>query len=351
MRTRRSDFLVAVLVTLLIGTVVRFTKESRITHADAPSNPATEQTQHFAARVNVTQHHFALRSDAHAKTERRVLSVNQSLERQTSRTDIRPVAYAHSGIQALRSLPTGNLVQAPEIPTAPTPPTLPDATISEPGRFTVSGTISISGDLPSERALPLDSVCAANYARRFPGRAPTTRFFVTEDGGLGDVFVTVLGIESPANEVELPKHTITQEGCWLSPYVSACRTGQTIQFISKDDSLFSLMSSSRPNSGNPVFHATILPGAPPIRTSFAEPEEFLRFKSDINPWMFAYVSLVDHPYFAITSPKGNYSIPDLPPGTYQIKARHRKAGALIQDLTITDSDATVAFNFAYVEED
>ena len=41
--------------------------------------------------------------------------------------------------------------------------------------------------------------------------------------------------------------------------------------------------------------------------------------------MFAYVTVVDHPYFAVTGKDGTFTIKNVPPGKYKIVALHRKA--------------------------
>ena len=42
--------------------------------------------------------------------------------------------------------------------------------------------------------------------------------------------------------------------------------------------------------------------------SFDKPEVLVRMKCDVHPWMFAYVGVVDHPYFAVTDKDGNFKI-------------------------------------------
>jgi hypothetical protein len=39
------------------------------------------------------------------------------------------------------------------------------------------------------------------------------------------------------------------------------------------------------------------------------------------------VTVVDHPYFAVTDKDGNFTIKDVPAGKYTITAAHRKAAA------------------------
>ena len=68
--------------------------------------------------------------------------------------------------------------------------------------------------------------------------------------------------------------------------------------------------------------------------SFDKTELFLRFKCDIHPWMFSYVSIFDHPYFVVSNEKGEFALPLPPPGRYVLEAMHRKAGRASKEIVI-----------------
>jgi uncharacterized protein (DUF2141 family) len=61
---------------------------------------------------------------------------------------------------------------------------------------------------------------------------------------------------------------------------------------------------------------------------------FVKFKCEVHPWMFAWVSVFDHPYFAISAKDGTFKIANVPPGKYTIKAFHRKAGEATQQIEV-----------------
>jgi hypothetical protein len=63
--------------------------------------------------------------------------------------------------------------------------------------------------------------------------------------------------------------------------------------------------------------------------------------------MFAYMSVLSHPFFAVSDKDGNYKLPaGLPPGTYVLAARHQKAGEIQQTCKITPNRGMVTdFNF------
>lgn len=73
-----------------------------------------------------------------------------------------------------------------------------------------------------------------------------------------------------------------------------------------------------------------------VEKSFTLPEVFVRIKCDVHPWMFAYIGVVPHPYFAVTDREGVFHLPrNLPLGRYTLAARHLKAGELTQELVVS----------------
>jgi len=42
--------------------------------------------------------------------------------------------------------------------------------------------------------------------------------------------------------------------------------------------------------------------------------------------MFAYVTIVEHPFFAVTDGTGRFAIPEPPPGNHTVRFHHRRAG-------------------------
>ncbi len=42
----------------------------------------------------------------------------------------------------------------------------------------------------------------------------------------------------------------------------------------------------------------------------------MKFQCDVHPWMFAWVSLFDSPYFAVSGPDGKFAHKNVPAGKY-----------------------------------
>ena len=84
----------------------------------------------------------------------------------------------------------------------------------------------------------------------------------------------------------------------------------------------------------------------------AKPEHAIYIKCDVHPWMKSYVSVFDHPYFAVTNDIGYYKIDNIPPGTYEVIAWQEKFKdkTLKASVTISDGDTGTAQDFTFVRE-
>ena len=61
--------------------------------------------------------------------------------------------------------------------------------------------------------------------------------------------------------------------------------------------------------------------------------------------MFAYVCVMEHPFYAVSGEDGTFKISDLPPGKYVIEALHRKAGAQTREITVGTDNVVADFTF------
>jgi hypothetical protein len=91
-------------------------------------------------------------------------------------------------------------------------------------------------------------------------------------------------------------------------------------------------------AGNDEKNQAQAPNGPDLTFSFSKPENFLKFKCDVHPWMFAWVTVVDNPYFAVSGKDGSFKIANVPPGKYKLQAAHRKAGTVTKDIEVKDGE-------------
>ena len=119
------------------------------------------------------------------------------------------------------------------------------------------------------------------------------------------------------------------------------QTGQKITIKNSDPCIHNVHTTSK--NGNVEHNDAQMPGSPDLTYSFDKPEDFMKFQCDVHPWMFAWVTIVDSPYFAVSDKDGKFTIKNVPPGKYTITAKHRKLGTETLDVEVKDSDVTVSF--------
>jgi hypothetical protein len=188
-----------------------------------------------------------------------------------------------------------------------------------------------------------DPKCGALHSKPI-----TTRHYVVDKaGGLANVLVFV---KSGLAEKNFPTPSdaplLDQVGCEYTPYVMGVMVNQKFKIKNSDPTLHNVHATPKPGSANKEFNF-----AQPVKDmvsekSFPAPEVPVRFKCDVHPWMFAYVGVFEHPFFAVTDKEGNFKISGLPNGKYTIEAHHQKTHmanpGITQEITV-DGNKTVEF--------
>ncbi len=205
----------------------------------------------------------------------------------------------------------------------------------------ITGTITLKGTPPAEKDIaPLkdDPNCGKLHTT-----TPTTHFYVVgSKGELADVIVSLQGVGPKPGGGSAPAAVIDQKGCEYLPSIFAVQTEQKITVKNSDPVLHNVHTVPTVD-GNAEKNQAQAPAGPDLTFSFAKSENFLKFKCDVHPWMFAWVSVFDHPYFAVSGKDGAFKIANVPPGKYKIQAAHRKAGVVAQDIEVKDGGATADF--------
>ncbi len=210
----------------------------------------------------------------------------------------------------------------------------------------ITGVITLKGTPPAETDLaPYISAnpdCAAMYQGK---KMPTTLFYVVgPKGEFADVVVSLKGVTGKSTGAGAPPAVLDQKGCVYTPQILAIQTGQKLM-VKNSDMCIHNVDCTPTVSGNEPHNDVQMAGAPDLTYTFAKPEMFITFKCDVHPWMRAWVSVIDSPYFSVSDKDGKFVIKNVPPGKYTIEANHRKLGAQTQDVEVADKDVTVNFTF------
>jgi len=195
----------------------------------------------------------------------------------------------------------------------------------------ISGAITLKGTPPPEKEItPIqaDANCSKLYTA-----LPKTRFYaVGPNQELADVFVTLKGISGKSTGASAPPAVLDQRGCLYSAYVMAIQTDQKL-LVKNSDPVAHNIHPSPVVPGNKEDNKMQVPNGPDLTFSFQKPEIFLKVLCNVHTWMFAYICVVDHPYFAVSDKDGKYMIKNVPDGKYTLEVYHRKAAPSASPVT------------------
>ena len=207
----------------------------------------------------------------------------------------------------------------------------------------IAGVITLKGTPPAEKEIsPLkeDANCGAAYATM-----PTTHFYVVDaKGELADVVVSLKGVTGQSTGASAPPVVVDQKGCLYLPQILAIQTGQKL-VVKNSDACIHNVHAIPVVPGNPESNQAQMPGGADLTYTFEKPEMFLKFKCDVHPWMFAWVSVFDSPYFCISDKDGKFVIKNVPPGKYTVEAAHRKLGTQTLEVEVKAGDVAANFTF------
>jgi uncharacterized membrane protein/plastocyanin len=194
----------------------------------------------------------------------------------------------------------------------------------------ISGTITFTGTPPQGKKLSLPSGCKE-------GGAAYTDEVIVNNGKLENALVRVVkGLEGKSFKKDIPIEPVVlnQKNCIYHPRVAAARVGQEVIFVNSDPVFHNVRSISKDNE---KFNLAMPKKDQRISKRFDKPEFFVQAKCSIHPWMEANLAIMDHPFFAVTDVKGQFTIKNLPVGTYTIEVWHEVFGVQTKEITVTET--------------
>jgi carboxypeptidase family protein len=197
------------------------------------------------------------------------------------------------------------------------------------GAATIKGVVKFEGIPPKAR--PISMVADPSCAKQHFGHILTGEVVADSTGGLQNALVFIAdGVGDRTFDPPTEPVVISQKGCLYQPHVLAVRANQPFEVVNDDPTVHNIHPTP---ANNREWNKAELPGAR-VEEAFAREEIAIPVKCNIHPWMRGYIAVLKNPYFAVTKQDGSFDLPNLPPGTYTIKAWHEKQGTATQTITI-----------------
>lgn len=192
---------------------------------------------------------------------------------------------------------------------------------------TVRGTIRVEGTAPAPRVARVTSdeaVCGEG----------TSDDGVAAGAGVGNAVVWLEGVTTGKRRNRLRRYELNQQRCVLEPRVQAVDAPGTINVHSHDPIAHRTRFIAQPAG-------TVLSVARVVDAGQVVPDEraaarvgLVEVRCEVHPWTQGWLAVFDHPYYAVTSADGAFTIDEVPPGTYTLVVWHERGERTTQQVTV-----------------
>jgi hypothetical protein len=173
---------------------------------------------------------------------------------------------------------------------------------------------------------------------------PNETYLIGSEGALKNVVVFIEAGPSKTAADPQKENILNNTGCRYSPRILAMQKGEKLIVRNNDPKLHIPHSYLEDRT---VFNLSLpFKGTTIDATSRIRQAGVLKVVCDTHAWMLAYIHVFDHAYFAVSDEHGLFTIPNLPAGTYILKAWHEDGGIRSQEITVPDGgDVRAVFEF------
>jgi hypothetical protein len=134
---------------------------------------------------------------------------------------------------------------------------------------------------------------------------------------------------------------LDQRGCRYRPRVQAAPVGSTLEVTNGDPILHSVHGWA-----GHVTRFDIVTPEPGVRIpTRLDRAGLIQVRCDVHSWMLAFVMVTEGPA-AVSGLDGEFTIRDLPPGTYSVTAWHERLGEKVTQVTVpAEGEARLELTF------
>jgi plastocyanin len=147
-----------------------------------------------------------------------------------------------------------------------------------------------------------------------------------------DIADAVVWVEGPKGKVTSAETVVVMRGKAFVPRVAVVGVGGTVAFPNQDPIFHNAFSVSGENR----FDLDLYKKPKSASWTFKYPG-LVRVFCNIHPQMSAFVLVRDNPFWARPAGDGSFEIPDVPAGTWVLKAWHERAGEVAETLRVPET--------------
>ncbi len=235
------------------------------------------------------------------------------------------------------------------------------------GGGTVRGTVTLSGAVPDPKAYNLVIFPDPEYCGRISngnGWRLLRDFLVNEHGQVLNVVVLLEGVtEGKPFSLSVPR--VEARDCRFSPFTTVVRSGHGIEVVNMDPVMHDIQAyetstamGTRVLFNSPLpfnhrhqrgdLHATHnhTPGESLVRQfQLSKKRRTFVMQCGFHAYMESWAIAVDNPYYVLTDENGRFSLEDVPPGTYDLRAWHPGIKQVMKKPVTIEPGANLTIDF------
>ena len=235
------------------------------------------------------------------------------------------------------------------------------------GGGTVQGTVTLSGRVPDPKAYNLVIFPDPEYCGRISngnGWRLLRDFLVNEQGQVLNVVVLLEGVtEGKPFALSVPR--VEARDCRFSPFTTVVRSGHGIEVVNMDPVMHDIQAyetstamGTRVLFNSPLpfnrrhhrgdLHATHdhRPGESLVRQfQLSKKRRTFVMQCGFHAYMESWAIAVDNPYYVLTDENGRFSLEDVPPGTYDLRAWHPGVKQVMKKPVTIEPGANLTIDF------
>jgi carboxypeptidase family protein len=233
---------------------------------------------------------------------------------------------------------------------------------------TLVGKVILKGGKPVPRGFNLVAFPDPVYCGRISnghGFRLLKEFTVAEDHGVKDVVVMLTGVEK-GKPFKFQSPEIEARDCRFLPFVNIVRDDNKVSVVNMDPVMHDIqayetselgprvlfnvplpMNPHHPKSaGTDAEYHHHIPGQPKVQEiHMTKGRRIFVMQCGFHAYMETWGLAVDNPYYALTDSSGQFTINDIPPGTYKLVVWHPQERTQIEQEVTIPTKGTVTANF------
>jgi len=216
---------------------------------------------------------------------------------------------------------------------------LPGNDMAKKGSGSIHGRVIFEGNVPAPQKLMVvkdTEICGLED--QFD-----ERLIISQNKGILNSVVYLSGVAGGKPLSTLGNEfVLDQTGCRYQPHLLIIPVNTPLQILNDDNILHNFHTFSKKNR---PLNLAQPKSQKKMEVTFRRPE-IIPVRCDLHGWMSGWIVVVDHPYYTITDVDGNFSLSDIPPGTYTLHCWQEMLGDQTAQVDI-EPGKTTSLNFTY----